>query len=75
LNDRHLLPAEWTLDDQPLNVYLLEMPDDLAPGHYAIGLLVYDADTLEPVGVVDGAGNPAGVEAMIGSIEIIERAK
>jgi hypothetical protein len=73
LNDRHLLPTEWTRDDQPLNVYLLEVPDDLAPGQYSIGLLVYDADTLEPVGVLDSAGNPAGVEATIGSLEIVER--
>ena len=72
LNDRHLLPAEWSPDDQPLNVYLLEVPDEVAPGSYSIGLLVYDADTLEPVGVVDGMGNPAGVEATIGFVEIVE---
>ena len=73
LNDRHLLPAEWTLDDHPLNVYLLDVPDDAAPGEYSIGLLVYDADTLEPLGVVDAAGNPVGVEATIGTIKIIEK--
>ncbi len=55
-----------------MNVYLLEVPDDLAPGHYSIGLLVYDADTLEPLEVVDVAGNPAGVEATIGKVEIVE---
>jgi hypothetical protein len=72
LNDRHLLPAEWSPDDQPLNVYLLDVPDDLAPGEYTIGLLVYDADTLEPLGAVDGAGNPAGVESIIGIVEVAE---
>jgi hypothetical protein len=71
LNDRHLLPAEWSMRDQPLNVYLLEVAEDLPTGHYTIGLLVYDADTLEPLGMVDGAGNPQGVEATIGSIEIV----
>jgi mannosyltransferase len=72
LNDRHLLPAEWSSEDRPLNVYLLDVADDLAPGHYTIGLLVYDADTLEPLGVVDPGGNPAGVEWMIGDVEIVE---
>ncbi|MCC6458453.1 MAG: hypothetical protein IT328_26120 [Caldilineaceae bacterium] len=72
LNDRHLLPAEWGPEDRPLNVYLLDVPEDALPGEFTIGLLVYDADTLEPLGVVDGAGNPAGVEAMIGAVEVVE---
>jgi hypothetical protein len=72
LNDRHLLPAEWGADDRPLNVYLLDVPEDAPPGEFTIGLLVYDADTLEPVGVVDGAGNPGGVEATIGMVEVMK---
>jgi hypothetical protein len=72
LNDRHLLPAEWTAEDRPLNVYLLDVPDDLVRGQYTIGLLVYDADTLEPLGVVDAAGNATGVEATIGTVEVVE---
>jgi mannosyltransferase len=72
LNDRHLLPAEWSPEDRPLNVYLLDVPEDLATGQYTIGLLVYDADSMEPLGVVDSAGNPAGVEAAIGVVEVIE---
>lgn len=72
LNDRHLLPAEWSPQDRPLNVYLLDVPDDLVRGQYTIGLLVYDADTLEPLGVVDEAGNATGVEATIGTVEVVE---
>ena len=72
LNDRHLLPAEWSLEDRPLNVYLLDVPDDTPLGAYTIGLLVYDADTLEPLNLVDDAGNPAGVEATIGAVEVVE---
>ena len=70
LNDRHVLPAAWSPDDHPLNVYRVNLPDDLPVGDYAVGLLVYDADTLEPLGVVDAAGNPNGVEAMIGQIHV-----
>jgi mannosyltransferase len=72
LNDRHLLPDEWSGEDQPLNVYRVATPPDLAPGLYEIRLLVYDADTLEPLGLVDEAGNPVGVEAVIGEVEIHE---
>ncbi len=70
LNDRHLLPGEWLLEDAPLNVYRLQPPADLAPGTYALRLLVYDADTLAPFAVLDEAGNPAGVEATLGEIRI-----
>jgi hypothetical protein len=55
-----------------MNVYLLETPDDLAPGVYTIGLLVYDADSLEPLGLLDAAGQPAGVEATLGAVEVID---
>lgn len=70
LNDRHLMPGEWTMEDQPLNVYRVETADDLEPGTYMVRLLVYDADTLEPLSFVDEAGNPAGVETMIGEVEV-----
>ncbi|MEZ4865292.1 MAG: glycosyltransferase family 39 protein [Caldilineaceae bacterium] len=70
LNDRHLAPAEWHEGDQPLNVYLLELPSELGPGRYTVRLLVYLADTLEPLTLIDEAGNPAGIEAPIGEVEL-----
>jgi hypothetical protein len=69
LNDRHLLPAEWSEADRPLNVYLLETEDDWPPGEYTLGLLVYDAETLEPLGAVDVAG-AAGVEVTLTQISL-----
>jgi hypothetical protein len=71
LNDRHLLPAEWGEDDRPLNVYMPEIPDDAAPGAYTIRLLVYDADSLEPLSFLDEAGNPAGIEPELGALQIV----
>jgi len=73
LNDRHLMPAEWGEGDQPLNVYLLALPEDIPAGVAEIRALVYDADTLEPLTLVDEAGNPAGQEALLGSIGVIEK--
>jgi hypothetical protein len=62
LNDRHLMPPEWQAGDQPLNVYLLETEETLPAGEYEVRLLVYDADTLEPLPQIDAAGNPQGIE-------------
>jgi hypothetical protein len=70
LNDRHLIPALWGPADQPLNVYLLPLPEDLPPGEYAVRVLVYDADTLEPLALVDEAGAPAGQEATLGTVRV-----
>lgn len=72
LNDRHLLPAEWSTEDRPLNVYTLPLPADLAPGTYEVRVLIYDADTLEPLTYVDLAGNPAGIEAVLGTVQVGE---
>lgn len=70
LNDRHRAPSQWGAEDRPLNVYMLPLPADLASGTYSVRLLVYDADTLEPLTLVDAAGNPAGQEAGLGTIEV-----
>jgi predicted permease len=67
LNDRHLAPSQWSAEEQPLNVYWLATPTDLAEGSYAVRLLVYDAETLEPLTLVDVAGAPAGIEATLGT--------
>lgn len=72
LNDRHRAPDQWQAEDRPLGVYLLTIPDDLAPGQYTVRLLVYDADTLEPLTWIDEAGNPAGIEPTLGTVEIGE---
>jgi len=70
LNDRHRAPSQWQPADQPLNVYALALPAELAPGDYTVRLLVYDAETLEPLTLVDDAGNPAGQEATLGTLSI-----
>jgi hypothetical protein len=70
LNDRHLSPAEWSEADRPLNVYKLDLPPDLPAGRYTLQLLVYDADSLEPVEILDEAGNGAGIEVIIGEVAV-----
>lgn len=70
LNDRHLMPAEWAEADRPLNVYLLETETEWPAGDYTLGLLVYDADTLEPLGATDGSGADVGVEVILDQITL-----
>ncbi len=70
LNDRHLAPVEWSADEQPPNVYLLTLESAPPPGRYELRLLVYDAETLEPLTLLDAAGNPAGIEATLGTIDL-----
>jgi mannosyltransferase len=73
LNDRHLMPNEWAMEDMPLNVYFLPLPDQLPARDYMVRLLVYYAETLEPLSLLDAAGNPAGVEADLGTISIVSQ--
>lgn len=70
LNDRHLAPSEWQADDMPLNVYLPVSDTPLTPGVYVLRLLVYDADTLEPLTLLDAAGNAAGIEYTLGEVTV-----
>jgi hypothetical protein len=70
LNDRHLAPSQWAETDRPLNVYAVTTPPDLPAGAYDVRLLVYDADTLEPLELLDAAGNPAGQEVSVGSVTV-----
>ena len=65
LNDRHLMPSQWQESDQPLNVYSLETAEPLPSGVYQVRLLVYDAETLEPLSFLDQAGNPQGIEPVL----------
>jgi hypothetical protein len=70
LNDRHLMPVEWGQNDEPLNVYWLPLPVEMESGAYELRLLVYEEWSLEPLTFIDEAGNPAGQEAVLGSVEI-----
>jgi hypothetical protein len=54
----------------PLNVYSLNVPAELAPGRYSVRVLVYDAESLAPLTWIDAAGNPAGIEPEVGTVEV-----
>lgn len=74
LNDRHLRTAAWPLNDarlnQALNVYTLPLPSDVSPGEYRLELVVYEATTLTPLTVVNGASSD-DISASLGSIRVL----
>ncbi|NLF13933.1 MAG: hypothetical protein GX597_19290, partial [Anaerolineaceae bacterium] len=62
LNDRHLRTTSWQPGEVAFNVYSLPLPAE--PGAYTLTLVLYDEDTLEPVGLLDGSG----VEPELGTL-------
>jgi hypothetical protein len=64
LNDRHLRTTSWQPGESALAVYGLELPAE--PGTYDLTLVLYDEDTLEPVGRLD----TGDVEPQIGTLEV-----
>jgi mannosyltransferase len=62
LNDRHLRTTSWQPGDVALNVYSLSLPP--GAGTYTLTLVLYDEDTLLPVGLLDGSG----VETQLGTL-------
>lgn len=62
LSDRHLRTTSWRPGEVALNVYSLPLPPE--PGTYTLTLVVYDEDTLQSVGLLDGSG----VEPQLGTL-------
>jgi hypothetical protein len=55
LNDRHFRTSAWPVNDprlnQAINVYMLPIPSDAAPGVYCLETVVYGANTSEALRV------------------------
>ena len=64
LNDRHLRTTSWQPGETALAVYNLALPP--GPGTYSLTLVLYDEESLEPVGLRDGSG----VEPQIGTLRV-----
>ena len=48
LNSRHHRTGRWAEEEPVDTVFYLDIPADLAPGDYALRLIVYDSATLSP---------------------------
>lgn len=67
LNDRHLRSDAWPPGASALGIYGLPL-EDAPPGDYTLTLVLYDEETLAPVGLADGSG----VEPVIGALRVGE---
>ncbi len=65
LNDRHLRSNAWPTGASALGIYSLAL-DNVPPGDYALSVVLYDEETLAPVGLADGSG----VEPVIGTVRV-----
>lgn len=66
LNDRHLRSDAWPAGASALGIYTLSL-DAVAPGEYSLAVVLYDEETLAPVGLAGG-----GVEPVIGVLRVAE---
>lgn len=64
LNDRHVHSSAWQAGETAINVYRVPAPPQA--GDYVLTLVVYDAETLAPIGLADGGG----VEPVIGLVHV-----
>jgi len=56
LNDRHLSPPHWGMQDEPLSVYLVEVGPDTLPGDCLWQVVVYEPETLASLPWLDADG-------------------
>lgn len=49
----------------------VELPQDLAPGRYDVDVLVWDTGDQRNLSVVDATGQPTGIAARLGQVEVI----
>jgi hypothetical protein len=74
LNDRHFRTSAWPLEDarlnQAINVYILPIPADAAPGDYRLEAVVYQAGTLEALPVEDHS-SVDGFSATLGTLTVL----
>ncbi len=64
LNDRHLRSNAWPIGADALGIYELSLRD-IAPGDYDLAVVLYDEETLAPVGLIG-----EGVEPVIGTVRV-----
>jgi hypothetical protein len=80
LNDRHFRTSAWPLEDarlnQAVNVYTLPIPGDAPGGEYCLEAVVYEAQSLEPLPVVENVPSDCvsagadGVSARLGAVSV-----
>jgi len=69
--DRYPVQRVWQPGETTASYHIVPQLPGAAPGHYDLVLRVYEDQTQRPYPVLDAAGVPAGIDTVIGSVEIV----
>jgi hypothetical protein len=70
VGDRYPVQRVWEAGEETASYHIVPMLPGLAPGRYDIVLRVYEDQTRRPYPLLDAGGQPAGIDTVIGSVEI-----
>jgi hypothetical protein len=65
IDDHHLNTRWWAVDKPAMNVYMPELGDDAKPGEYAVYVIVYDPQNIQPLPVDARSAFPIGTLRII----------
>jgi hypothetical protein len=63
--------SDWEIGEEIYGRYRLRVAADAPPGRYPLVALLYDAQSLERLSVVDGAGAPVAEMVEVAQVEIV----
>ncbi len=70
LNSAGAATPAWKAGDSTEECHLLSIPPGIPPGPYELKVLIYDAQSLEQVPVLDQAGTVVGTEYSVATVEV-----
>src|SRR5690606_38198077 len=70
LNPAGAATSAWAEAETGREHFLLALPPGIPPGTYELVATLYDKDTLQPVVVLDAAGQAAGTEHVVATVQV-----
>ncbi len=71
VGDRYPVERIWEAGEATASYHIVPQLPGVAPGRYDLVLRVYEDQTQRPYPVLDADGRPAGIETVIGSVEVL----
>ena len=71
VGDKYPVQRTWQAGEETASYHIVPQLPGVAPGHYDLVLRVYEDQTQRPYPVLDAEGAPAGIDTVIGSVEVL----
>ncbi|MFN8466855.1 MAG: glycosyltransferase family 39 protein [Caldilineaceae bacterium] len=71
VGDRYPVQRTWQAGEETASYHIVPQLPGLAPGQYDLVLRVYEDQSQRPYPVLAAAGAPAGIDTVIGSVEVL----